>query len=319
MARYLLLVHGHDFKPAADALRASWLEALRWGLLRDAPSALDRFDRIEHELAYFGDCTNRLLREAGREFDEHLDVVDRGNSLSALKQLDEAKKFRRARYEKLPGKTSLKEFLADAGAPLSRALRLSERVAASLVPDFVAYWRDDQSYRTDVTERIARPLGAALQRRDDIMVLSHCLGSMAAYDVFWRLSRSPDADTEIANAKVNSWVTVGSPLGNETVKDRLNGADQRGAPRYPRNVLNWYNIAAEDDFLAHDKGIADDYRAMLRYRLISRIQDFRIYNLSVRYGRSNPHCALGYLIHPRITKIITDWLCADELTHGTRA
>lgn len=317
MARFLLLVHGHDFQPAADTLSALWLEAIRWGLLRDAPAALDRFERVEHRLAWFGDCTDRVLRAVGRDYDEPLDVADRCNDLSALKQLDEAKKFRRARYEKLPGKSPLKEFLADAGAPLLRALHLSERTASSVLPEFAAYWRADRPFRAEVQERIAELLLAALHRGDDVMVLSHCLGSMAVYDVLWQLSRG--AAGRGSGSKVNVWVTFGSPLGDEVVKSRLSGADRQAAECYPGNVLNWYNVAAEDDFLAHDKSVADDYGAMLEHRLISRIQDIGIYNLSVRYGRSDPHSALGYLIHPRITKLIVDWLCADGLIPGKPA
>jgi hypothetical protein len=319
MARFLLLVHGHHFKPAAETLGALWLEAIRWGLLRDAPAALDRFERVEHRLAWFGDCNNRVLRDAGRDYDEALDVADRCNALSALKQLDEAKKFRRARYEKLPGKTPLKEFLADAGAPLLRALRLSDRVVSSALPEFAAYWRTDHGYRAEVQERIAEPLLAALHRGDDVMVLSHCLGSVAVYDVLWQLSRGAAIGHHGSTRKINVWVTFGSPLGDETVKSRLSGADRPGPGRYPANVLNWYNVSAEDDYLAHDKTLANDYAAMLGHRLISRIHDICIYNLCVRYGRSNPHSASGYLIHPRITKLITDWLCADELIPGRPA
>ncbi|MBA3563850.1 MAG: hypothetical protein H0W33_07560 [Gammaproteobacteria bacterium] len=319
MARFLLLVHGGNFKPAADALNALWLDAIRWGLLRDAHAALDRFDRIEVGFAYYGDSTNRLLRAAGREHDEQLDIADCSNALSELKQLDEPRRFRRARYEKLPGKTAFKELLADAGAPLSRALGLSERVAACVAPELAAYWQADHAFKAEVIERITRPLCAALQRNDDIMVLSHGLGSVATYDVFWQLSRGPDADSRAAKAKVNTWVTLGSPLGDEAVKKRLNGADRRGALCYPGNVLNWYNVSAEDDYLTHDKTLANDYSAMLGYRLVSRIRDFRIYNLAVRYGRSDPHCALGYLIHPRVTRLIADWLCADELTRDRSA
>ncbi len=50
---------------------------------------------------------------------------------------------------------------------------------------------------------------------------------------------------------------------------------------------------------------------MLDYHLISRIRDYRIYNLAIRYGHSNPHNALGYLIHPRVSSLVGDWLLAD--------
>jgi hypothetical protein len=47
---------------------------------------------------------------------------------------------------------------------------------------------------------------------------------------------------------------------------------------------------------------------MLNLRLVSSIRDYHIYNLAVRYCKSNPHSSLGYLIHPRVAKIVADWL-----------
>jgi hypothetical protein len=44
--------------------------------------------------------------------------------------------------------------------------------------------------------------------------------------------------------------------------------------------------------------------------MLSRIRDYRIYNLAVRYGKSNPHSFMGYLVHPRMTKLVADWLSA---------
>jgi hypothetical protein len=75
-------------------------------------------------------------------------------------------------------------------------------------------------------------------------------------------------------------------------------------------VLTWSNLSAEDDFTCHDKTLADDYRRMLDERAVSAIRDYLIYNLAVRYGRSNPHSSVGYYIHPRLTKLLGDWLVA---------
>jgi hypothetical protein len=109
-------------------------------------------------------------------------------------------------------------------------------------------------------------------------------------------------------AKVTTWLTMGAPLGDESVKRRLNGADAEKFRRYPNNILSWLNVAAEDDYACHDDRLANDYAGMLEQRLISRIEDARIYNLAVRYGRSNPHNAYGYLTHPRVTRAIAKWL-----------
>ena len=124
---------------------------------------------------------------------------------------------------------------------------------------------------------------------------------------FWR---GCARDGRCADGKVAVWLTLGSPLGDETVKQRLDGeAADRGA-RYPNNIVAWVNIAAEDDYVCHDGRIANDYHGMLKERLVSRIEDARVYNMALRYGRSNPHNVLGYLVHPRVTQVLSRWLGA---------
>jgi hypothetical protein len=67
-------------------------------------------------------------------------------------------------------------------------------------------------------------------------------------------------------------------------------------------------VAAVGDYISHDRTVRDDYRAMLEHGLIESIEDRRIYNLAVRYGKSNPHHGVGYLIHPTVIALIGDWL-----------
>ncbi|MEJ2089976.1 MAG: hypothetical protein P8Y69_16180, partial [Gammaproteobacteria bacterium] len=104
--------------------------------------------------------------------------------------------------------------------------------------------------------------------------------------------------------RVHSWVTLGSPLADDDVRRRLNGQPRS----FPNLLINWFNVAAEDDPVCHDETMANDFKAMLEERHISRIQDFHIYNLTERYGRSDPHAALGYLIHPRTSSLIAEWI-----------
>ena len=100
---------------------------------------------------------------------------------------------------------------------------------------------------------------------------------------------------------------------------QLWGADAEGRRRYPSNVLTWHNVSAEDDYVSHDNTVADDFKAMLKQRQISSIRDYQIYNMAIRYGRSNPHNVIGYLIHPRTTRIVNAWLTQSVDRPGTSA
>ena len=176
------------------------------------------------------------------------------------------------------------------------------------MPEVVAYWNRESDYHREVSRRMIDTLLPPLKRGDDIMLIAHCLGSVIAFDALWEISRGGVVDQDVATNKVTMLVTLGSPLGDEFVKSKLAGSTAMGEAKFPNNLINWSNVAAEDDYTCHDETVANDFRSMLDERLISRITDYQIYNLAVRYGRSNPHHSLGYLIHPRVAKLVSDWL-----------
>ena len=304
----LIFVHGRGFKPPQAELARLWSAALAAGLARDRPDALDAFAAATKELFYYGDEIAAVLKGAGRRHDASLDLADLENTLERLVAIEKTKQFRREHYERLPGKTPLKEFLADVGASTLPLVGLADRAIARQVPELGDYWRDKNGSLSGMAERLGDAIARALDRGDDVVLVSHCVGSVIAYDALWSLSSGGLHDGRYADKKVKLWLTLGSPLGDERVKRRLRGASESGAKRYPSNVVNWLNVAAEDDYLCHDRSIADDYRAMLAMRLVSRLEDISIYNMALRYGRSNPHNVLGYLVHPRVARALADGL-----------
>ena len=307
-SKTLILVHGRGCKPAKSELLSLWREALNAGVYRDGgDEQLVRLQQVTMESAYYGDLTNVLLSETKQRFDEPLDLADRRNSLVELKALSKIKQFRRAGYETLPHRSSAREFLADIGAPILSTLKLTDLFLSRAMPEVVAYWDRNNDYHREALQRLIDVLLPPLERGDKIMLIAHCLGSIVAYDALWEISRGSRGGNPVTG-KVDSFVTLGSPLGDEFVKSKLSGSTESGERKYPNNVINWSNVAAEDDYTCHDETVANDFHNMLDERLISRITDYRIYNLAVRYGRSNPHNALGYLIHPRVSKLVSDWL-----------
>lgn len=306
--REIVFVHGRDFKPPADELLDICIAATAAGIERDSPELLHAFHAAGKRLAWYADCTNRYLESTGRHYDAALDVGDRRNALRELRTLVKRKHFSVSRYDRLPGKTSVHEFAAGLVAPLLGSIGLADALIGKVARDFIQYWNPESDFGPLVRERVRAAIVAAMENDKKIMLVSHGTGSIVAYDVLWQLSHHPDFAGQYAHYKIDQWLTLGSPLGDEMVKRRIFGAKNKGKGRYPTNILCWHNIAAEDDYLCHDNTVENDYRPMLQQRLVSSIRDYRIYNLAVRYGKSNPHSSLGYLIHPRVSKIIGDWL-----------
>ena len=88
------------------------------GFRRDLPEHRSLIESVNVELAWYGDLSAEILARHGRRYDEQLDVGDRQNALTALKQIVERKRFGIRQYDRLPGKSALKEFVADTALPV---------------------------------------------------------------------------------------------------------------------------------------------------------------------------------------------------------
>ena len=79
------------------------------------------------------------------------------------------------------------------------------------------------------------------------VVIGHSLGSVVAYD--WLQHNRPQRKPVL--------VTIGSPLGLEAIRDRLDRPADRS--RWPGDVKSWTNVAAQQDAVAMVKELAPLY------------------------------------------------------------
>ena len=306
--RALLYVHGRDFKPNANDCLELSVASIAAGIERDFPDRVEQFGTLNKRLAYYGDITGDFLTAQGLRYDEALDLGDRRNALVSLKSISKKKNFGVNRYDRLPGKSAVPEFAADVVAPILGRLGLSKKLINKVGIDLAEYWLEDREFAEKLRSRVRDALCAAFDANEKIVLISHGTGCIVAYDVLWELSHDRKFSPDYTNKKVDLWLTLGAPLGDAMVQKRIHGAAEKGVRCYPTNVVSWHNISAEDDFVSHDNTLADDFNKMLTQHQVSCIRDYRIYNMAVRYGKSNPHSSIGYLIHPRTAQIVSEWL-----------
>ncbi|NKC00048.1 MAG: hypothetical protein GKR90_16330 [Pseudomonadales bacterium] len=293
----ILLLHGCGPKPVEDELHQVWRDALLEGLKRDESKLKDKFADVDSEFFHYAENFEPFMEP---EFDPSLDMENRRLALRELVNLEKAREFRRRNYDALPGKSAAKEFLMDAGASVG----LGGLLVKKKLPELHDYLSGG-AWGEQVRVRLQESLERSLAEGEDVLVIGHCLGSVIGFDALWSLSR----EKELLD-RVSVFVSMGSPLSDRSVQGRLQGSSKNGVERYPNNISRWYNLSAEDDYVCHDKTVRDDFKAMLDHRMVSEIEDFTIYNLAVRYGRSNAHSSVGYLVHPRMAKILADWIRA---------
>jgi hypothetical protein len=313
MAKRIILVHGRGFKPDREAFGQSWLEAIGHGLERDRGAAARvRFEACARGFAYFGDASNAFLRDRIGPYDREADIADRRRCLDTLRNFttrDFLGERGREHYENTPGQSDFAAAVVDLVADPLAWIGLGERVIALKAPDLREYWNPDSDFASRARWTLTEILEPALRAGDDILVVSHSLGPLIAYDNLWKLSHYAEhRDVFETGHKLARWITLGCPLGNPTVRKNLKGHRASGARQYPANIREWINVAAVGDYIAHDPTVRGDYRALLELGLIESIEDHRIYNLAIRHGKSNPHHGVGYLVHPTVIEAIADWL-----------
>lgn len=163
----------------------------------------------------------------------------------------------------------------------------------------------DQAFTSAIRARLEAVLIPALTKQERVMLIAHSFGSVVAYDVLWMLSHKPTS-TRLKSAQVKCFVTLGSPLGDEPLKHRLLGWRRGGLERFPTNIWSWHNLSARGDAIAHDARLANDFRAMVRHRLVEEIVDHiglcTVYRS--REGIWNPHKLYGYLILPEVGRLV---------------
>ena len=299
----ILLIHGRNYKPPGETLEQLWTDAIRHGLTRDRPDAVAALDAADVRVAYYGDISADWLRRQPtvRPFDVDADIADRVASLDRLKSL-RRDDFRRTAYLRMRGRSGLYEAIADALERPLRWLGAGDRAAQSYAPELAEYWTDAEFGRT-LRTRVVGFVREAMERGGPVAIVAHSLGALIAYDLCWMLSHDPELAYAGWNRDVDLLLTLGGPLGNATIRANLKGNNDPLRARYPTNICRWHNVAAEDDIIAHDEDLANDFGAMQ-----PRPRDHRIYNPSIRRGVVNPHYIGGYLMNPVVVDLLAGWL-----------
>lgn len=173
--------------------------------------------------------------------------------------------------------------------------------------DTIRYFKNVDSVATRIRSLLADELAEAWRAGRRILLIAHSLGSVIAYDTLWELSWRLNS-----NVKVDTFMTLGSPLGLNFSRHRLLGAHHHGARRYPANIRRWWNLAAVGEMTALDRTFADDYKEMLKLGLVEEITDD---NSLFTYFRGpeglNVHKCYGYMVNERVAGAVARWWRED--------
>lgn len=175
--------------------------------------------------------------------------------------------------------------------------------ARSTIDETDAYFKNHNNIGYEIRGMLKSVLRPLLDKNQPVLIIGHSLGSVIAYDTLWELSR-----TEIHSGKVDL-LTLGSPLGLKFVQNKLQGRQYPNQNKYPANIEHWINVTSEGDTTAVDRNLKDDFKEMVKYKLLTSLEDHckGIYNFYHNEEGLNCHTSYGYLVNPAVGSIITDW------------
>lgn len=295
--RTVVYVHGIGNKPPAAVLRCQWDNALFGHEMGDRSRMAYWVDRDRYPKPLVATCGQGDLVSIDDDEASTAAILALSEDVShltgAAREEEAIQRTIRALTPDEDQRATLRTIAArTVGAADDRAMLLPGMVAAKIIPLPEGARRAvarllTRAFLPDVHDFLFDPAkrqtmeDALLDRLrgggEPFVVVAHSQGSMIAYDVLRRLKK---ADCEVA-----LFVTIGSPLGLQEVKDNL---QQTGPLDVPNCVSRWVNFADPLDPVAIDPTLADDYAP----NGLIAVEDVRVHNLD---SPLHPHSGTGYL------------------------
>lgn len=317
----IIIIHGLASKPPVKDLHSLWQHCLIENIRIDNRRLASQLDKNPEVFAsaYWANATPHhiedgpaYVKKLGAQVDE---VIAERQKIKNKFHVGELKKFG--------------AFFKDRGLDVAKLLAGALMVKDDVMKSFL---RETELYAEDqyIADRMRKPLEdelrSAWQDDCDVALISHSMGSFIAYDVLWRFShRNTEGFKKFKNKRVQLFATLGSPLGESTVRDLLFASYHEKFPKrkFPSNIDFWHNYACLGDVVSHQHNFDEIFfkpmrdEGLLPKRPKYRAIDYtNLHNpfvvVSHQGNRSrehrNPHKSYGYLVQPRLGTWIADFL-----------
>ena len=307
MANVIIGIHGLGNKPSKQLLERWWKRAMIEGLWKNNfKPRLPKF-----EMVYWADII----------YDKPLDLHEKNKQNPYFLEEKYIKGKKDFPIENHDSKIKLFDFI---GRQLNRIFLnedfslnysyITDTLISKYFKELELYYSEKCNYVGDnspkikdlIRERLFKTLKK--YKNDDIMLISHSMGSIVAFDVLTFLA---------PQIEVNTFVTMGSPLGLPIViskiaaeqKQKLNGENHMVTP--PAIMKSWYNFSDILDKVAFNFKLADDFS---ENNIGIKPIDFLVTNNYEINEERNPHKSFGYLRTSEFSNILNKYLLAEKIS-----
>lgn len=292
MTRAIVFVPGKSPKPPPPIHRNYLWRCLRRGVSRCDPDIGEQLDECRFDIAAWSFLY----------YEEHESLISDVPWIERLIESEGATEddIRQARHWS-KWLTRLMYTLGDSVHSLANYLP-DARVKA-MIQDTLRYYDNTEGVADRVRDRVKRDISRAVAENESVCLIGHSMGSVIAYEALWALThvdRNP--------ARIEMFLTLGSPLGMNYVQRRLPGFRDEKA-RYPSGIRRWVNVSAVGDLVSVDESVSDDFAPMVHQGLVDGIEDIHgdVYTAFRNENGLNAHRSYGYLVHPKVGSLVARW------------
>ena len=302
--KIIIGIHGLGNKPPKDTLEEWWKISILEGSRNFGSSLPD----VNFEMVYWADILHPEPLDVNitdKENILHIDNPYRPAENNSIKPYSKTRRKMLDYLEKVTDDLFLNE---DFSINFSK---ITDKILHKYFYDLDLYYKNiilemngiENNIRRQIRDRLTKTLHK--HRNKSILLISHSMGTIVAYDV---LSK------HLNDFKIDTFVTMGSPLGIPVIMNKIavELSELTGTvspPKAPDNIIrNWFNLSDLEDRIASNYNLNDDYQPNVHG---VNAFDYIVYN-NYRYkDNTNPHSSYGYLRTPEMTKIIEEFLEFD--------
>ena len=278
MSKVIIGIHGLANKPEKNILEKGWVDAMCEGLNVNAGINATK-KSFNFESVYWADV---MYKKPDTKYDGYK-KAKKGN----LKRYEDGwfDTFRKWSSNKLDDVVDPLKYWFDID-------KAANKVLEKKLKDLYIYY-NDKDKREELRGIFEQAIIENVDAGNRIMVVSHSMGTIIAYDVLRKLGKKHH------DLSIEHFVTLGSPLGLSHVKYKI--SKESHLVRTPSIVNKWTNLADRRDPVALDTHLSDDYDAN-NYG-IKVVDDLVLNDWSGIH-----HKSYGYLRTPEFTDLLKKFI-----------
>ena len=304
MAKVIIGIHGLGNKPKKDLLEEWWKKSIIEGLNKTGVE----YKLPKFELIYWADILHEKPLDESIKDKKHPLYLDEGyvpgKDPDVKKDISTRKKVLDW-FDVAADKIFLNEDMT------VNYSFISDKIIHNYFKDLEAYYENEKVSNNGTSyfarDKIRNSIVEVLMKYkdDDIFLIAHSMGSIVAFDIL--TFNMPDF-------KINTFVTIGSPLGIPFVRAKIAQEKKIGFNntklKTPLGVQNnWYNFSDLEDDVAINYSLKNDFD---ENEFGIKAIDFIVNNNYEINNEKNPHKDFGYLRTREFATVLMDFIKAKE-------